>query len=132
VRNRDQPAEHGVGAVRQRNAGAHPARRYVEYVVPQVVDGARPCARAPGGKVFGLMAEPQSEEVEEAGPGTQPASLDDLEFDSVATIRPMATQDVFRPHFDDDSEGMSVDTGDTEPQDHTTATRALSPMRRLG
>ena len=78
------------------------------------------------------MAEPQSEEVEEAGPGTQPASLDDLEFDSVATIRPMATQAVFRPHFDDDSEGMSVDTGDTEPQDHTTATRALSPMRRLG
>ena len=44
----------------------------------------------------------------------------------------MATQAVFRPHFDDDSEGQSVGTGDTEPQDHTTATRALSRTRRLG
>jgi serine/threonine-protein kinase PknG len=78
------------------------------------------------------MAEPQSEEFDEAGPGTQPASLDDLESDSVATMRPMATQAVFRPHFDDDSEGSSVGTGDTEPQEHTTATRALSPTRRLG
>ncbi|MDT5014588.1 MAG: serine/threonine-protein kinase PknG, partial [Mycobacterium sp.] len=65
--------------------------------------------------------------------GTQPASLDDLDIDTAGTIRPMATQAVFRPHFDDDdSEGISVGTGDTEPQDHTTATRALSPTRRLG
>ncbi|MFI5506748.1 serine/threonine-protein kinase PknG [Mycobacterium sp. NPDC051804] len=78
------------------------------------------------------MAEVQSEEFDEANPGTQPASLDDLEFDSAATMRPMATQAVYRPHFDDDSEGMSVGTGDTEPQEHTTATRALSPTRRLG
>ncbi|MDG5486537.1 serine/threonine-protein kinase PknG [Mycolicibacterium gadium] len=75
------------------------------------------------------MAAVQSDE---SDPGTQPASLDDLEFDSAATMRPMATQAVFRPHFDDDSEGTSVGTGETEPQDHTTATRALSPMRRLG
>ncbi len=52
-------------------------------------------------------------------------------MDSVSTLRPMATQAVFRPHFDDDSEGTAV-TGDTEPQDHTTATRLLSPTRRLG
>lgn len=79
------------------------------------------------------MTEKQrDEDLEEAGPGTQPASLDDLAMDSVSTVLPMATQAVFRPHFDDDSEGMSVGTGDTEPQDHTTVTRALSPTRRLG
>ena len=46
------------------------------------------------------------------GPGTQPASLEDLEefgVDSASTVRPMATQAVFRPHFDD-SDGMSVGT----------------------
>jgi serine/threonine-protein kinase PknG len=67
--------------------------------------------------------------------GTQPASLEDLEEldgDSVSTMRPMATQAVFRPHFDD-SDGSSVGTAATEPEDHTTAmTRALSPTRRLG
>ncbi|HEX9833876.1 MAG TPA: serine/threonine protein kinase, partial [Mycobacterium sp.] len=78
------------------------------------------------------MAEPRSEEFDETGPGTQPASRDDLESDSVATMRPMATQAVFRPHFDDDSDPTSVGTGDTEPQEQTTATRALSPTRRLG
>lgn len=64
-------------------------------------------------------------------PGTQPASLDDLDMDSMSTMRPMATQAVFRPHFDD-SDGMSVGTVDTEPEDSTTMTRALSPTRRLG
>lgn len=65
------------------------------------------------------------------GPGTQPASLDELDVDSASTLRPMATQAVFRPHFDD-SDGMSVGTADTEPEDSTTMTRALSPTRRLG
>jgi serine/threonine-protein kinase PknG len=78
------------------------------------------------------MAEAQSEEFDEGESGTRPASVEDMDVDSAATLRPMATQAVFRPHFDDDSEGSSVGTGDTEPQDHTTATRALSPMRRLG
>ena len=68
-------------------------------------------------------------------PGTQPASLEDLEeldVDSASTMRPMATQAVFRPHFDD-SDGTSVGSADTEPEDHTTVmTRALSPTRRLG
>ncbi len=63
--------------------------------------------------------------------GTQPADLDELDVDSVATMRPMATQAVWRPHFDD-SDSIPIGTGDTEPQDHTTATRALSPTRRLG
>lgn len=65
-------------------------------------------------------------------PGTQPASLDALESDSVATLRPMATQAVYRPNFDD-SDSVVVHTGDTEPQDHaTTVVRTLSPVRRLG
>lgn len=68
----------------------------------------------------------------EDDPGTQPASLDDLDMDSMSTMRPMATQAVYRPNFDD-SDGATVHTGDTEPQDHaTTVVRALSPVRRLG
>jgi serine/threonine-protein kinase PknG len=66
------------------------------------------------------------------GPSTQPASFDDLGMDSASTMRPMATQAIFRPHFDDD-DSESVSTEDTEPHDHlTTLTRALSPTRRLG
>ena len=74
-------------------------------------------------------ASENPEELE--GPGTQPASLEELDMDSMSTIRPMATQAVFRPHFDD-SDGVSVGTVDTEPEDSTTMTRALSPTRRLG
>lgn len=67
---------------------------------------------------------------EDEGPGTQPASLEEL--DSVATLRPMATQAVFRPHFDD-TDSISVRTEDTDSHDHTTTvTRTLSPRRRLG
>ena len=63
-------------------------------------------------------------------PGTAPAEA--MTYDSLATMRPMATQAVFRPNFDD-SEGTSVGTAETEPTDHPTpATRALSPVRRLG
>jgi serine/threonine-protein kinase PknG len=70
--------------------------------------------------------------MDDDGPGTQPASLDDLDMDSAATLRPMATQAVFRPHFDD-ADTLGVHTGDTEPQDHpTTVTRTISPIRRLG
>ncbi|MGV0713991.1 serine/threonine-protein kinase PknG [Mycolicibacterium sp. XJ662] len=61
--------------------------------------------------------------------GTQPASFDDMGMDSASTVRPMATQAVFRPQFDDDDDD---DIGDTEPHEHTTVTRALSPTRRLG
>ncbi|MGD9618796.1 MAG: serine/threonine-protein kinase PknG [Mycolicibacterium sp.] len=68
-------------------------------------------------------------------PGTQPASAVDLGMDSMSTMRPMSTQAVFRPNFDDDDEddGGGEQTGDSEPQEHTTAmTRTLSPTRRLG
>ncbi len=65
--------------------------------------------------------------------GTQPASFDDLGMDSMSTMRPMATQAIFRPHFDEDSDSTSAGTAVTEPDEHlTTVTRALSPTRRLG
>jgi len=79
------------------------------------------------------MAEARQDDYDDAGPGTQPAGLDDLDMDSVATVRPMATQAIFRPHFDDEVDSTSAGTEDTEPHDHaTTVTRALSPTRRLG
>jgi serine/threonine-protein kinase PknG len=62
--------------------------------------------------------------------GTAPAEA--MTYDSLATMRPMATQAVFRPIFDD-SEPLSVGTAETEPTDHPTpATRTFSPIRRLG
>ena len=76
------------------------------------------------------MAGPEDNAEEDVGPGTQPV---DFSLDSMSTIRPMATQAVFRPHFDDDSSAISVGTAGTEPEDHaTTVTRTLSPARRLG
>ncbi|MFC3776081.1 serine/threonine-protein kinase PknG [Mycolicibacterium holsaticum] len=84
------------------------------------------------------MGEPREDDFgedrrasEEPTVGTQPASFDDMGMDSASTLRPMATQAVYRPQFDDDADD-SDGTGDTEPHDHTTVTRALSPTRRLG
>ena len=52
--------------------------------------------------------------------GTQRASLEDLEsdqvVDSVATIRPMSTQAVFRPSFDDDDDGPLSEPTDRDEQ----------------
>ncbi len=71
-------------------------------------------------------------DLDDAGPGTQPAALDDLAVDSVSTMRPMATQAVFRPRLDDDDE-TSGGIVDTEPQDHPgTLTGTVSQIRRLG
>ena len=154
LRNRNQPAEHRAGALRQRHAGAHSARRHVEHVVPQVVNGARPGARTTSRKVFGLMAEAQSEEFDEPGAGTvggadnrntvggadkwnpvggadnrNPAGQSRRPgLDSVATLRPMATQAVFRPHFDDDSEGTR--SGPATPNRRTTRLRRGRCRRR--
>ena len=69
-------------------------------------------------------AEPHDIEV-----GTQPASLNDLGVDSVATVRPMSTQAVFRPNFDDDA--VSARNEPIEIEEPTVA-RTVSPTRRLG
>jgi serine/threonine-protein kinase PknG len=72
----------------------------------------------------------QDERDEDDYPGTQPAEA--MTYDSLATMRPMATQAVFRPDFDD-SEGASAGTAETEPTDHPTpTTRMFAPIRRLG
>ncbi len=71
-------------------------------------------------------------EAHEPEVGTQPASLADLGMDSVSTLRPMSTQAVFRPHFDDDE----VNAASSEPievEEHAaTAARAPAITRRLG
>lgn len=62
--------------------------------------------------------------------GTQPAGRSDLGMDSMATMRPMSTQAVFRPNFDDDGD----DSARSEPieTDDATVSRTVSPTRRLG
>jgi serine/threonine-protein kinase PknG len=69
-------------------------------------------------------AEPYDADV-----GTQPASRADLDMDSVATIRPMATQAVFRPNFADGEESARSEPIEVED---ATAGRIVSPTRRLG
>ncbi|MGO9067715.1 serine/threonine protein kinase, partial [Mycobacterium sp.] len=64
----------------------------------------------------------------EVGPGTQPV---DAMVDSSAQSRPVATQAIFRPDFDDDDDGTPVHSLDTEPRERVKpAPRA--PVRRLG
>jgi serine/threonine-protein kinase PknG len=66
--------------------------------------------------------------------GTQPADLDELNADSMSTMRPMATRAIFRAHQDDSGGIHTTDatTTDLEEIHPTTATRTVSPMRRLG
>ncbi len=66
---------------------------------------------------------------DDGGPSTQPA---ELMLDSASTMRPMATQAIFRPDFDDDDDDLYGTTVGTEPHDVTIATRAIAPARRLG
>ncbi len=74
-----------------------------------------------------------ADSVHDEGPDTGRA---EMQPDSVATLRPMATQAIFRPDFDDDDDDIGIDvstTAGTEPRDHSTAmTRAILPTRRLG
>lgn len=63
--------------------------------------------------------------------GTQPASIAELAVDSVATMRPMSTQAVYRPRFDDDDEEESVRSEPIEIEEATVG-RTMSPARRLG
>jgi len=69
-------------------------------------------------------AEPQDIDV-----GTQSAGGNDLGMDSVATMRPMATQAVFRPNFDDEEESAHSEPIEVE---EATVGRTVSPTRRLG
>jgi serine/threonine-protein kinase PknG len=71
----------------------------------------------------------RSEEDDVTDAGTERS---EVSWDSLSTMRPMSTQALFRPTFDD-SEGVSVGTADTEPREQlTTITRRWSPLRRIG
>ncbi|ORV09285.1 serine/threonine-protein kinase PknG [Mycobacterium celatum] len=64
-------------------------------------------------------------------PGTEPP---DATADSAAQMRPVSTQALFRPHFDDDEDedSSSARTVETESQERVTTTRVAQPVRRLG
>jgi serine/threonine-protein kinase PknG len=64
----------------------------------------------------------------DVGPGTQPA---DATVDSSSQARPVTTQAVFRPDFDDDSEPLPMHIVDTLPDEPVTTT-PRAPVRRLG
>ncbi len=86
---------------------------------------APPVARYPDDELLPMKGDED--------PGTQPASLADLEDfdeDSVATLRPMATQAVYRPDFDDTDRASTVSTEPSEGM--TSLTRPRSPIRRIG
>ncbi len=80
-------------------------------------------APAPPTEVRGLMAEqpaePDNQDADDVGPGTQPA---DSMVDTSAQSRPIATQAIFRPEFDDD-EDFLIHIGDTAPTDRTKPRR---------
>ncbi|HYB39017.1 MAG TPA: serine/threonine-protein kinase PknG [Mycobacterium sp.] len=76
-----------------------------------------------------MDSEHRKLEEEDAGPGTQPANV---LADSSSVRRPISTQAIFRPQFDDDLEPASAGSVDTEPQERVTTTRVVAPVRRLG
>ena len=75
---------------------------------------------------MGITEHPQDADLDV---GTQPTALSDLTTDSVSTMRPMATQAVFRPHFDDDEDSVRSEPIEVE---ELTVARTMSPNRRLG
>jgi serine/threonine-protein kinase PknG len=76
------------------------------------------------------MAEPQQHPSDgDESPGTEAV---EVSWDSLATMRPMSTQSVFRPAFDD-SDGFSGGSADTEPHEQASvATRRWPAIRKLG
>ncbi|MDT5134282.1 MAG: serine/threonine-protein kinase PknG, partial [Mycobacterium sp.] len=78
------------------------------------------------------MAE--SSESDHVDVGTEPAAFGiDFAVDSSSTLRPMATQAIFRPQADEDTDGNTTDATTGEIEEHsTTVARLLSPSRRLG
>ena len=67
--------------------------------------------------------------------GTQPASLAELAesgVDSVSTARPMSTQAVFRPNFDDDEPDSAISQPAEVEDRSATVGRTVAMTRRLG
>lgn len=90
------------------------------------------------------MGKPDSEQVnqvdqveqadpDDSFPGTQPVDPADMHTTG-SSERPLATQALFRPDFDDDDDDDLIFLGgsmDTEPNDRIAATR-VQPIRQLG
>ena len=97
-----------------------------------------PRAGAPGREVFGLMAEARRLRRGAGTPGEPTVGhrrrpSNDLDMDSMSTMRPMATQAVFRPHFDETRTALPPAPPTPNPTSTSRrVTRALSPTRRLG
>ncbi|KAA8970030.1 serine/threonine-protein kinase PknG [Mycobacterium sp.] len=73
-----------------------------------------------------VPAEPGDDD---AGPATQRA---DVLAESGPPMRPMSTQAIFRPQFDDDAESAAAQSTDIQPQERMpSSTRVLPPVRRL-
>jgi serine/threonine-protein kinase PknG len=73
--------------------------------------------------------EPRIDGDDAENPGTEAV---EVSWESLATMRPMSTQSVFRPEFDD-SEGISGGNADTEPHEQSSvATRRWPNIRKLG
>jgi serine/threonine-protein kinase PknG len=72
---------------------------------------------------------------EEQDPGTQPAAFGvDYAEDTSSTLRPMATQAIFRPGGDEDAGVAITDAtnGDFDEPHTTAVTRKIAHIRRLG
>src|SRR6202012_5200241 len=105
---------------------------HLECVVPQMVNVARHCAGPAEPEVRGLIPArpvvPEGQAPAAVGPGTRPA---DAMVDSSSQSRPVATQAIFRPEFDDDDDDLAPPAADTTPRERVeSAPRA--PVRRLG
>jgi serine/threonine-protein kinase PknG len=75
------------------------------------------------------MGQPE----EERDPRTQPAAFGiDYAEDSSSTLRPMSTQAIFRSEDDEDAVASTTDATAADTDDHTSVTRRLSQIRRLG
>ena len=80
-----------------------------------------------------MKPDAESDDPVDEGPNTQPGTRPaEFLLDSVSTMRPMSTQAVYRPNFDDDDDDL-VPSATTEPQSGPgMVTKAVARTRRLG
>lgn len=84
-------------------------------------------------------AETATTDAGDADVGTRPASMAELDLDpspaqpdSVATMRAMSTQAIYRPFFGDDEDEAPVGSQPTDLEEHQVTVARTSARRRLG